>query len=144
MNRYIMLVDDNALFRTALSNFLMIQDNIAATVEVARAEDMIALYRQYRIDVVCMDMDMQGIDGSELTRKLLLTEPNAKIIGLSGHADLNHVARMVLAGAKGYVIKGSQSGELLGAIEAVCQNQLYFDSALGVSAVNDWESYLLP
>lgn len=143
MKLRVMLVDDHDLFREAMCMFLELQDEIEATLKVAQADDVLDWYRAGRIDVVCMDVGMQGIDGAELTRKLLALAPEARVVGLSGHADMRSVARMIDAGALGYVIKGSASDELLNAICAASQNQIYFDSALEVHSLDALKSYLL-
>ncbi|RFO94819.1 hypothetical protein DIC66_21645 [Rhodoferax lacus] len=142
MKLRVMLVDDHELFREAMCMFLELQDDIEGTLEVANAESILDWYHEDRIDVVCMDVGMQGMDGAELTRKLLAFAPEARVVGLSGHADMKSVARMVDAGALGYVIKGSASEELLNAIRAASQNQPYFDAALGVHSLENLKGYL--
>jgi DNA-binding NarL/FixJ family response regulator len=144
MKLRIMLVDDFAPFREAMRMFLELQEDIEVVFEVANANDFLEAYRESRIDVVCMDVGLQGLDGAELTRQLLAFAPEARVVGLSGHTELQSVAQLVDAGALGYVIKGSPSEQLLRAIRAASRYQIYFDTGLNISTRLDLQDYFKP
>ena len=138
----VMLVDDHTELRQAMCMFLELQEDIEAVLEVADGSAVLTTFREGRIDVVCMDIGLRELSGINLTRQLLASDPSARVVGLSGHSDLALVARMVDAGAFGYVIKGCDSGELLKAIRAASQRQYYFDATLGVRSVGDLAFHL--
>ena len=144
MKLRIMLVDDYAPFREAMCMFLELQEDIDSVLEVDNANDFLEAYQKSMIDVVCMDVSLQGLDGAELTRQLLTFAPDARVVGLSGHADLQSVARMIKAGALGYAIKGSPAEQLLKAIRAASRYVNYFDTALNIRTLDDLQGYLNP
>ena len=132
MSIRVMLADDHALLREALSLLLQMQPDIEVVSEVADGHGVLREFEQSRADVVCMDIGMAGLDGIETTRQLLALHPAAKVIGVSAQQDLACIATMFDAGALGYVVKGSASAGLLQAIRRVSQNQTYLDPVLGI------------
>ena len=142
MKLRIMLADDHAMFRGALSTFLNLQPDIEVVAEVGDGLDVLRQFDASRPQVVCMDIGMDGLDGIEATRRLLAMAPDVRVIGLSAQADLFKVAALFDAGALGYVVKGSAATELLRAIRTVGQNQNYFDPALEITALAELAPYL--
>jgi two-component system NarL family response regulator len=144
MKLRIMLADDHAVFRDALCMWLELAPDMDV---VAQAHDGYSLLQGVgpaRPDIICMDLNMPGLDGIETARQLLQIHPGAKVIGLSASVDLVRVAEMFRAGALGYVIKGSTGAELLTAIRSVSLNLNYFDPALGVKDTAELARYLIP
>ena len=141
MKLRVMLADDHAMYRDALSLFLNTQADIEVVAQAADGYEVLERVGETRPEVICMDIGMRGLDGIETTRQLLRDRPEVKVIGLSAHADLSRVADMVSAGALGYVLKGSLAAELLAAIRMVSQSQSYFDPALGVRDIADLAPY---
>ena len=77
-----------------------------------------------------MDFSMPGIDGAEATERALLLRPGLKIITLSMFGDESYYSRMVEAGAKGFLLKDSDIGEVLEAVETVAAGGSYFSARL--------------
>jgi DNA-binding NarL/FixJ family response regulator len=135
MKLRIMLADDHAVYRDALCMWLELAPDMEVVAQAHDGYSLLQGVAQSRPDVVCMDLNMPGLDGIESTRQLLQLQPTAKVIGLSASIDLLRVAEMFRVGALAYVLKGSDGGELLAAIRSVSQNRHYLDSALGVKDV---------
>ncbi len=141
MTLRVMLADDHALFRGALSAFLKLHADIEVVAEVGNGLDVLRQFDASRPQVVCMDIGMDELDGIEATRQLLVMAPDVKVIGLSAQVDLFKVAALFEAGALGYVVKGSAAGELLKAIRTVSGGQSYFDPALDITGRADLAPY---
>ena len=141
MKLRIMLADDHALFRGALSAFLKLNADIEVVAEVGNGLDVLREFDGSRPQVVCMDIGMDGLDGIEATRQLLAIAPDVKVIGLSAQVDRFNVAALFAAGALGYVVKGSAAGELLKAIRTVSQGRNYFDPALDIADLAELTPY---
>ena len=137
----VMLADDHALFREALRMVLELAEDIEVVAEAENGHHVLEYVAKARPDVVCMDLNMPGLNGVEATRQLLSTYPNVKVIGLSAHVDLPRVAEICQAGAQGYVVKGSAGGELLAAIRQVHLNQTYFSAELQIKDVAELAPY---
>lgn len=128
----VMLADDHALFRDALRMVLEMAPDMEVVAEAENGHQVLDCMAQFQPDVVCMDWSMPGLNGLQTTRQLLGIHPQAKIIGLSAHADLQRVVEMHRAGALGYVTKANAADELHTAIRQVCQGQTYFSSEIGL------------
>lgn len=138
----VMLADDHAVFRAALRMFLELAADIEVVAEADSGHSVLAGAGAARPDVVCMDLNMPGLDGIETTRQLLSSHPAVKVIGLSASVDLGRVAKLFSAGAIGYLLKGNSGVELLVAIRSVSLNLNFFDPALGIKDAADLAPYL--
>ena len=80
-----------------------------------------ALCAQLEPDVVVMDVHMPGLGGVEATRQILRARPQTAIVMLTMMDEDDSVFAAMRAGARGYVLKGSQPAEILRAVVAVGQ-----------------------
>lgn len=142
MTYRVLLADDHDLFRQALRQTLEAVSDIEVVAEAVNGLAAIESARVVLPDVVCMDVNMPGLDGIDATLRLLDVQPAVKVIGLSAHFDLRLVARMIGAGAHGYVIKHSAGVELVLAIHTVTQHQTYLSPELGVTSTAELARYL--
>ncbi|WP_290647683.1 UvrY/SirA/GacA family response regulator transcription factor [Aquisalimonas sp.] len=121
----VVLVDDHQLVRSGIRRLLDDAHDIEVTGEAASGEAALQLVRDKRPDVVLMDVSMPGIGGLEATRKLLRIVPALKIIALTIHGDEPYPSRLMEAGAMGYITKGCDEEEIIGAIRTVCRGERY-------------------
>ena len=140
MKMRIVLADDHALFREALRLVLESDPEVEVVAEADNGHRVLACLDQVQADIVCMDINMPGLNGIETTRALLQRQPDVKVIGLSADPDLFRVAEMCAAGASGYVCKADAGTELLTALRTVSQNRHFFSAALGVCGLDDLKS----
>lgn len=131
----LLLADDHAMFRDALRLNLALVSGLEVVAEAHNGAAVVSLVAQYRPDVVCMDVNMPGLDGVQTTRWLRTVHPEVRVIGMSAQADLEQVQAMFAAGALGFVVKMSVGSELPLAIQAVMQDQLYLNPDLGLPEV---------
>lgn len=131
MKLRVLLADDHLLFRTALRMSLETLPDIDIVAEVDTGFAAVACVSQRGVDVVCMDINMPGLNGIEATRLIVAAHPQVRVIGLSAHADPVRVADMFRAGALGYVLKGSAGQELPQAIARVRDSLAYISPELG-------------
>lgn len=127
-NVRVMIADDYAAMRTALTQALATEPGIEVVGEAADGYAAFLLADRLRPDVVLMDISMPGLDGIEATRRIVQRHPDIKVIGLSMHCFESYARRMLDAGARGYVPKDADVAELLEAIGAVCRGQTYVSS----------------
>jgi two-component system invasion response regulator UvrY len=118
-----MLVDDHDLVRCGIRRLLDDVRDIRVTAEATSGEQAIRLVRRQAPDVILMDVSMPGIGGLEATRKITRSQPNVKIIVVSIHDDDPFPARLLEAGASGYIPKGCGVDEIVAAIRSVHQGQ---------------------
>ena len=129
-NVKIALVDDHTLFRTDMRCLLMQRNDYEVVADVGSGEEFLALLPALDVDVVFMDISMQGIDGCETTRRALAMRPDLRIITLSMYGDDHYYTLMVESGASGFLLKDSDIEEVYNAIDSVQSGDSYFSSAL--------------
>ncbi len=137
----VMLVDDHDLVRKGIRRLLDDASGIKVVAEAPDGEQAIRQIRKNKPDVILMDVSMPGIGGLEATRKITLSSPDLKIIAVTVHDDDPFPARLLEAGAAGYITKGCNVEEIVSAIRSVYQGEQYItpDVAhkLALSLVNN-------
>ena len=112
----VMLVDDHALLREGVRDFLEIQDGIVIVAEAGSGEEAVELAAEHAPDVALMDLIMPGMDGVEATRRLGAVSPHTNVVILTSYHDDEHVFPAIRAGALSYVLKEVGQVELAGAV----------------------------
>ena len=121
----VLLAEDHRIFREALRTLLDKEPDVEVVAETGDGTAVPRLVKEHAVDVVCMDIQLAGMNGVETTRRLSFGSTPVKVIGLSAHNDHQFVVDMLRAGAKGYVTKTEASSELLRAIRTVAGNRVY-------------------
>ena len=125
MSLRIVLADDHQMFRHALRALLAHEPGFEVVAEAANGDEVLAIAATQPVDLVCMDIAMPGMNGIEATRRLLATNPDIRVIGLSAFADRQFVIDLLNAGARGYITKADAGDELLRAIHTVREGRTY-------------------
>ncbi len=125
-----LIVDDHNLVRHGIQSMLSGVEGIKVVGEALNGEDAVKIAREVRPDVVLMDLKMPGIGGLEATRKLLRIDPDIKVLVVTVCDDDIFPARLLQAGASGYLTKGAKKEELIQAIRAVHSGQRYISPAI--------------
>jgi two-component system, NarL family, invasion response regulator UvrY len=125
----ILLVDDHVIVRSGLRNLLA---SVADTQisEAATGRDALLRLRQDRPDLVLLDLNLPGIGGLELLRRMLLEDKTVRILVLSMHAEPLYATRAMELGARGYLSKNVAAGELLTAVRRVAEGGRYIENEI--------------
>lgn len=128
----IILVDDHSLFRNGLRGLLERSEGFRVVGEASSGEEFLSLLEQesFAADIVFMDFSMPGLDGAQTTERALARRPDLRIITLSMFGEESYYSRMVEAGARGFLLKDSDIGDVLEAIVAVMGGGSYFSPRL--------------
>ena len=113
----ILLVDDHAIVRDGLKRLLGGLERTTIE-EVADGRDALAMVRTKSFDVIILDLNLPGLGGLELLRRIVQME-RGRVLVLSMHAEPLYAARALDAGAAGYVSKNASPEELLAAVQRV-------------------------
>lgn len=130
MEHRIALVDDHSLFRNGLRGLLDRSPGCRVVAEAGSGEEFLAMLPGLGADVVFMDFSMPGLDGAATTERALVLSPELKIITLSMFGEESYYTRMVEAGAKGFLLKDSDIGDVLEAVDTVAAGGSYFSPQL--------------
>ena len=106
----VLVCDDSALVRETLHRVLVTVPGVTRVVDAASGEEALARWPVERPSLVLMDVRMPGIGGVEATRRLLSRHPDAVVVMVTMAEDVDGVARAVMGGARGYVVKDADSG----------------------------------
>jgi DNA-binding NarL/FixJ family response regulator len=124
----ILIVDDHAIVRDGLSR-LLAADGDHEVKLAATGREALLLARSFRPALVILDLNLPGLGGLELLRRLVAIEAG-KILVLSMHAEPLYARRALEAGAHGYVSKNAAPDELLTAVRRVAAGGRYVEAEI--------------
>lgn len=124
----ILLADDHDLVRAGIGRMLDDVPDMKVVGQATSGEEAISMCRELQPDVVLMDIRMPGIGGLEATRKIVSRNPDIKVVAVSAWDDDPVPARLLQAGASGYVAKGAPFDEVIKAIRKVMAGQRYLSA----------------
>lgn len=116
LGRRALVVDDTAIMRAIVSRIL--RESQFEVIEASNGADAIQSYFREKPDIVLMDLNMDGIDGTTAIRGILQINAQARIVVCSATSDAHIVMNLLKIGAKGYVTKPFTPEKLLNAINS--------------------------
>ncbi len=134
----ILLADDHTIVRDGLRSLIQDQDGMTVVGEAKSGREALKLTEELVPDVVLMDIGMPGLNGVGATRRIKEEHPAIHVIALSMHSDTQFVARMLEAGASGYVLKDCAFDELADALAAVGRGNTYLSPTIAGPLVEDY------
>lgn len=120
----ILIADDHAVVRQGLHMFLSMEDDFEVVGEAVNGRQAVELARQHTPDVVLMDLLMPEMGGIEATEAIRQALPDTEVIALTSVLEDASVVGAIRAGAIGYLLKDTDSGELIRAIKAAAAGQV--------------------
>jgi two-component system, NarL family, response regulator len=127
----VLLADDHPILGQGLAMLLECEPDITVVGQALNGREAIALFRQHQPDVTLMDLRMPEVSGVEAIAAIRAEFAQARIIVLTTYDGDEDIYRGLQAGAKGYLLKGTHSEELLNAIRAVYCHQSYIPPHIG-------------
>jgi len=115
----VLLIDDHAIIRDGIRSLLATEPDITVVGEADNGRDGVSMAERLRPDVILMDLVMPQMDGIEATRRVMASQPEARVLVLTSFAAEDKVFPAIKAGAFGYLLKDSDSEELIRAIHEV-------------------------
>lgn len=126
----IMLADDHEVVRSGLGRMLESQADMQIVGEAVSGEQAYQLYTELEPDVLIMDVSMPGIGGLEALRRITSRYAMAKVIMFSMHENVTMAIQAMNVGAKGYVTKSGQSGDIIEAVRQVLNGKNYLSAEM--------------
>ena len=134
----IVIADDHTFVRQGLRELLENQDDMHVIGEAKNGKEAVELCKVNSIDVVLMDISMNGLNGIDATKIIKKDRPKTKIIMLSMHAEKNIVKDALKAGANGYLLKNSAFEEIHRAIRVVARGETYISPQIATLMVSEF------
>lgn len=126
----ILIADDHGVLRAGLRALLSAETDLEVVADADNGNDALKLAKKLKPEVVLLDVNMPGMGGIEVTKKLKDVLPEAKVLILTVHEDDGLFQEAIQAGASGYIIKRAVESELIDAIRAVKRGDLYVHPAM--------------
>ena len=119
----VLLVDDHAVVRQGLRMFIEMQKDMEVSGEGSNGSEAVELATRLQPDVILLDLLMPHMDGVEATRKIMESNPQARVLILTSFGEDDKVFPAIRAGAQGYLLKDIQPRDLVQAIRETYQGK---------------------
>jgi len=126
----ILIVDDHPVFRFGIRSLLESSPEYAVVGEAVTGEEAVRLAEELQPDVILMDLQMPHMNGVDAIRQIMETSPHIKILVVSMFEDDGSVFAAMRAGARGYLLKDAEKGDMLRAIQAVGRGEAIFSPSI--------------
>jgi two-component system response regulator DesR len=140
----LLLADDQALVRGALSALLGLEPDFEVVAEVGSGDQVVAAALEHRPDVALLDVEMPGTDGITATALLREAAPDVRVLIVTTFGRPGYLRRALHAGASGFVVKDTPAAQLADAVRRVHAGLRVVDPVLATDSLVAGESPLTP
>jgi len=138
----LLLADDQALVRGALAALLDLEPDLSVVAQVGRGDEVVAAARESDAQVALLDVEMPGLDGLQVAALLRREVPGCRALIVTTFGRPGYLRRAMEAGASGFVVKDTPSGQLADAVRRVAQGLRVVDPALAAESLAEGVSPL--
>jgi DNA-binding NarL/FixJ family response regulator len=126
----VLLAEDHETVRQGLKLLIDGQPDMEVVAEAGDGARAVETAAAVRPDVAVVDISMPEMNGLAATRAIRRSAPETAVVALTRYADDAYVQELMNAGALGYVLKQSPSGELVDAVRAAATGRRHLDRTL--------------
>jgi two-component system, NarL family, response regulator DesR len=138
----LLLADDQALVRGALSALLSLEPDLEVVAEVGSGDAVLAAVLEHRPDVALLDVEMPGLDGISATAEVRRAAPDTRVLIVTTFGRPGYLRRALQAGASGFVVKDTPASQLADAVRRVHAGLRVVDPTLATDSLVAGESPL--
>jgi two-component system response regulator DesR len=131
----LLLADDQALVRGALSALLSLEPDLQVVAEVASGDAVVPAVLEHRPDVALLDVEMPGLDGISAAAEVRRVAPATRVLIVTTFGRPGFLRRALQSGASGFVVKDTPAAELADAVRRVHQGLRVVDPALAMDSL---------
>jgi DNA-binding NarL/FixJ family response regulator len=135
----IVLADDHRIVRQGLRALLTGEADFEVVGEADDGREALELVRRLNPDVLVLDLMMPGLNGLEVARQLPRQSPGVRVVVLSMYDDEGFVLEALANGVSGYVLKDSNSSDLVHAVREVAAGRRYLSPPLSDRAIEAYQ-----
>lgn len=126
----VIIADDHPVFRDGLRALLTTDSDIRLIGEASNGPEAISMTTALQPDVVIMDLHMPEVDGVVATREIVQISPHVAVLVLTMFDDDDSVFAAMRAGARGYLLKGTNQADVIRAVHLVASGGAMFGPAV--------------
>lgn len=135
----ILIAEDHLMVREGLKFILSMKPNLEVIAETGDGCEAEKLALELCPDLLLLDIDLPSRNGFDVATRIKQSNPNIKILILTGSPNAHSVRNALALGVEGYVLKREDSSELMGAIQAVLLGKPYISKSIA-EQFHHWES----
>ena len=136
----LMLVDDHPIVRDGLSRISELDEGISIAGYAATMQAAIQTAWDINPDVILMDVRLPDGDGITACRKIKQRSPHIRVLFLTSYADNQFVLAAMETGAEGYLLKESDTRQIVEAIRTIMQGGTVFDPVVTSHVLKEGQS----
>ena len=125
----LLVVDDHAIVRSGIRRLLGERTDIQV-LEAASGEEAMQVVLDRPVSLIVLDLNLPGLGGLELLRRLVRAAPKTPILVFSQHAEAIYATKALEAGARGFVSKNAMPEEFLEAVDAVLAGHVAIEKSI--------------
>lgn len=133
----VLLAEDQAMVRGALSALLSREKDIEVVAEVGRGDEVVQTAKTSQPDVALLDIEMPGLDGLAAARALHEALPSCRSVILTTFGRSGYLRRAMESGAVGFLLKDAPAAELAIALRRVMAGERVVDPDLALAALSE-------
>ena len=133
----VLLAEDQAMVRGALSALLSLEEDIEVVAGVARGDEVVPTALETRPDVALLDIEMPGGGGLSASQALHERLPACRVVILTTFGRSGYLRRAMESGATGFLLKDAPATELAVAIRRVMAGERVVDPELALMALSE-------
>jgi DNA-binding NarL/FixJ family response regulator len=133
----VLVVDDFEPWLRFTCSVLRKNPELQIVGEVSDGLEAVQKAEELQPDLILLDIGLPTLNGFEAARRIRRLSPGSKILFVSQELSVDMVKEAFSLGALGYIVKASAGGELLAAVEAVCQGRQFIGSSLADNKFGD-------
>jgi len=122
----LLVVEDHPIVRSALCRLLSAELHVEIT-ECPDGESAVSIFRELRPDLVILDLGLPGLDGLSVMGQIKSAHSDARVLVVSMYDNPAHAARVLAAGASGYVSKNAPPEQIVEAVRRVGAGRSYIE-----------------
>jgi two-component system response regulator NreC len=132
----IVIAEDHVVLREGLKSLLSSHPDLKVVAEAGDGLEAIRAAQKHSPDLVLMDLSMPRMSGLDAIKEIRRMTPQTKIIVLTIHSAEEYIVAALRAGADAYVLKESNSNELLTAIRSVLEGRRYLTPSISATLID--------
>ena len=129
------IIDDHPVVRAGMRTVLDAAPDVVVLAEGANGHDALRLAEEQQPDVLVLDVNLPGLNGLEVTRRLCTQEASPVILILTVHDDAQTVMGLLESGATGYILKDEALETLVSAVRAAARGESWLSPTVANEVV---------
>jgi len=139
----VFITDDHYMVVEGIRSILQLEKNIEWMGHAMTAASCMAFLHGQQPDVLLLDINLPDKSGIDLCKEIKAKYPDIQILGLSSFNQQSYIQKMMQNGASGYVLKNASIEEIVNAIEAAMNGEVFLSAQASI-AVNENKNALIP